>query len=86
MYGEPWTRLSKITEDYLIEDTPPQYGSSQGKETVTDATDTRPTRILRSTSLSNSEGSFMWPSNFTILVPRRHSDPQNFVPGGHKDP
>ena len=49
------TRSSKSNEDTdLIEETPPQSGSSQGKETV--ATDTRPTGISRSISLpTNSE-------------------------------
>ena len=49
------TRSSKSNEDTdLIEETPPQSGSPQGKETV--PTETRPTRISRSTSLpTNSE-------------------------------
>ena len=42
-------------EDSLIEEMSTQSVSSQGKETVTDATDTRPTEILTSTNLPNSE-------------------------------
>ena len=84
----------------MIEETPPKSGLSQGKETVIDATDTRPTGITKSTSLQvcpiQKPRSWMYMKNTAfnqvflcdpqILVPRGHSDPQNLVPGGHNDP